>query len=387
MSIQARHGFVVLALFGGIAFLPGLRIGLATAQTGVSQASQSEPDRLLAGGHYLRAEQPLKAAVLRMPNDAHALSDLSIVDWAFNRLDASIADAEKAVAASSNSAEAHSKLADALGAKLAESIADPHSGTFAKLSLAHRFRKEIDRTLELDASDLDALQALAQFYWHAPGFVGGDRQKARQTADSLFQISPFRGASARADFAGDEKDRNQRNAAIQKIWRAAAIAQPDSYDTHAELAASYLAEPSDARQLVAAEIEAKHALAIDPSRIGAYSVLSVVYARTSRWPELDWALKLARERVPDDRAPEYLAAVAILTANDNAQLQRAEQLLHDYLAQQPEGQAPTQASAHWRLGQVLEREGRKADAVRELQTAVQQDGTLQEAKQDLKRLS
>jgi hypothetical protein len=65
----------------------------------------------------------------------------------------------------------------------------------------------------------------------------------------------------------------------------------------------------------------------------------------------------------------------------------AEQLLRDYLGQPTEGQEPNQAAAHWRLGLVLEREGRKADAVRELQAAVSQDGTLDAAKKDLKRLS
>ena len=383
MSIAIRRTFVALVLLGSCACLPFAFVRGAIAQSNQPEVGQSLADRLLAGGHYLRAEQPVRAAVQRVQNDAHAWSDLSVVNWAFNRLDASIADAEKAVAASPNSAEAHSKLADALGAKLVAS----NAGTMEKISLAHRFRKEMDRTLELDPNDVDALQDLAQFYWHAPGMVGGDKQKARQTADRLFTISPFRGAAARADFAQDEKDSSQRNAAVQGIWRSAASAQPDSYDAHAALAAAYVEEPIDASHLAAAEMEAKHALALDPSRINAYSVLAVVYARTGHWNEFDWALKLARERVPDDRTPEYTAAVAILDGNVGAQLQRAEQLLRDYLAQTPEGQAPSHASAHWRLGQVLEKQGRKADAVRELQAAVQQDSSLEGAKKDLKRLS
>ena len=387
MSVATRRTFTAIAFFGSLGGLPIALTGDATAQTATSQASRTEVDRLLAGGHYLRAEQPIRAALQSVPNDAHLLNDLSVVDWAFNRFDAAIVDAEKAVAASPNSAEAHSKLADAVGAKLAASAADPGSGTFAKLSLSRRFRKELDRTLELDPNDEDALEDLARFYWHAPGFVGGDQQKARQTSDRLFQVSASRGATARADFAESVKDVNQRNAEILRIWRVAASAQPDSYDAHAALAAAYLREPAGPSQLIAAEMEAKRALALAPSRIGAYSVLAVVYVRASRWNELEWVLKLAGERVPDDRAPDYLAAVAILAANDVAKMQLAEQLLRGYLAQRPEGQAPSHASAHWRLGQVLERQGRRAEALRELQTAVQQDGSLEEAKKEIKQLS
>jgi len=183
MQFFGRNGLLVLFA------LP------AAAQT----VGTSPADKLLADGHYRRAEPVVRAALGRTPNDAHYLSDLSIVDWAFNRLDNAIADSERAVAADQGSAEAHAHLADAIGSKLVSSTA----GTFEKLSLAHRFRKEIDRTLELDPNDVDALQDLAQFYWNAPGMVGGDRTKARQTADKLFTISPFRAASARTDFLND----------------------------------------------------------------------------------------------------------------------------------------------------------------------------------------
>jgi tetratricopeptide (TPR) repeat protein len=337
-------------------------------------------DKLLAEGHYRRAEQAVRAALARTPNNAHYLSDLSIVDWAFGRLDSAIANGERAVAADPRSAEAHAHLGDALGAKLASSTA----GTMEKLSLAHRFRKEVDKTLELDPNDVDALQDLAQFYWHAPGMVGGDKNKARQTADRLFGISPFRAASARADFLSDDPNPARRNAAIEAVWRTAVAARPADYEARAALAEALLAEPGHLNE---AENEAKRAVAMDPTRVSAWSSLAVVYASTGRWAELDAALKQARAKVPDDRTPQYKAAVAILTVNAGPQMQLAETMLRDYLAQPPEGQAPSHAGAHWRLGLVLERQGRKADAVHEMQTAVQMDGSLDLARKDLKRLS
>jgi hypothetical protein len=353
---------------------------------------QTNADKLIADKHYLRAEQEIRQMLQRAPNDAHALSDLSVVDRAFARWDAALANAERAVAIAGNSVEAHSKLADALGGKLLASDADSRVGTFAKIALAHRFRKEIDRTLELDPNDLDALQDLARFYWHAPGMVGGDKQKARQTADRLFHIAPDRGAIARADIASDEGDPVRRAAAIEAIWREAVAAQQQSYAARAALAAAYLDEAglegaSAAGHLAAAETEAKRALALDPSQADAYRVLAAVCAMRARWNELDALLKQAYANVPDDRAPEFSAAVAILNGSVPAQLPRAEQMLRDYLAQPAEGRETSHASAQWRLGLVLEKEGRRAEAMREIQAAVQQDGSLEDAKRDLKRLS
>jgi tetratricopeptide (TPR) repeat protein len=57
-----------------------------------------------------------------------------------------------------------------------------------------------------------------------------------------------------------------------------------------------------------------------------------------------------------------------------------------YLSQSAEGNEPSLAAAHWRLGLILEKEGHKDQAKQELQEALQLDPSLEAAKQDLKRL-
>ena len=80
-------------------------------------------------------------------------------------------------------------------------------------------------------------------------------------------------------------------------------------------------------------------------------------------------LRLGSACVPDDFAPHYQAAKTILVSGDGSHLSRAEAYLRKYLSQEPEAGSPPLSAAHWRLGLVLEKEGRKDDARSELQTA------------------
>jgi tetratricopeptide (TPR) repeat protein len=72
--------------------------------------------------------------------------------------------------------------------------------------------------------------------------------------------------------------------------------------------------------------------------------------------------------------------------NTGKEQPRAEGYLRHYLASEPEIGSPSWAAARWRLGLVLEKQGKKTEAVAEIQTAVQLDPKLEDAKKDLKRL-
>jgi tetratricopeptide (TPR) repeat protein len=65
---------------------------------------------------------------------------------------------------------------------------------------------------------------------------------------------------------------------------------------------------------------------------------------------------------------------------------RAERYARKCLSQEPEPTSSSHAVAHWRLGLVLEKEGRKADAVAEIETATKLDPHFEQAQKDLKRL-
>ena len=103
-----------------------------------------------------------------------------------------------------------------------------------------------------------------------------------------------------------------------------------------------------------------------------------------RWSELDGILGNAEASIPDDFVPYYIAATALMASKTD--LARAERYLRKYLSQEPEAESPSHATTHWRLGLVLEQQGRKGEAVAEIETALKMDSSIEPAKKDLKRL-
>jgi tetratricopeptide (TPR) repeat protein len=135
-----------------------------------------------------------------------------------------------------------------------------------------------------------------------------------------------------------------------------------------------------------AEVEryARHVQTLEPKRTNGYNGLAWSLARQKRWSDLDANLADAEAAVPDDFMPYYVAANALLGSNED--LPRAERYFRKYLSQEREAGTPSHAVAHWRLGLVLERQGRKSEAVSAMETAVKMDSALEPARKDLKRL-
>jgi hypothetical protein len=336
-------------------------------------------DALIADAHYLRARSITQAALQKKPDDLKAIIQSSVLAWAFFHLDEAVTRAEKAVAMADQSPDAHTQLTNALGAKLVSSSA----GTFEKMTLARRFRKEAERSLQLDPNNLDALEDSARFYWNAPRMVGGDRSKAEQIADHVAQLDAARAAALKAGFAADEKDKAKRDATIESLWKTAVAAQPQSADAYTGLGAALFEE----KKMAQAEAAERRSIALKPSRIAPYRQLAVLYATTGAWNDLEKLLKQAHAAVPDNLSPDFHAARIILLSDAGAQLTNAEQYLRSYLAQPAEGEEPSHAAARWRLGLVLEKEGKKGDALQQIRDAVHEDDSLEDAKKDLKRLS
>ncbi len=357
--------------FGICAALPLLLI--------VPACAQQSPAKLSEEQHYRRAEPLVRAELAKQPQDIEALVVLSTVEWSYGNLDQAQAAAEKAVAIADNNAAAHAQLVNILGAKLASKRA----GAMEKMSMSHRFRKEAERTLQLDPGNVYAHEALARYYWYAPSIAGGDKNKAMQMVDLVIHRDSTRGYALKAELDATLDSSKDQSKAMAD-WKQAVALQPESYQAHIGLGNALLTAGGESWK--AAEAEGERALAIDPSRGAAYRLLARVYAGTQQWQKLDALLARARTAVPDDRGEEFSAAQTILDKNLQSQFPRAEEYLRSYLSMPTEGLEPSAAMAHWQLGLVLEKEGRRSTALQEVQTAATLDPSLDGAKRDARRL-
>jgi len=353
------------ACLAGSVLLAGLLVWPAAANDPAAEA-------LIQAGHWKRARPLVEQGYQAHPSDARAAYLLSQVKAAFGDLDAAVTLAEKAVALDANNAAYHSQLGVVCG-ETAEK-----ASLFAKAGWAHRFKEETDKAAALDLKNLDARFALMEYYLQAPRLMGGSRQKAAAMAEEISRISPARGYLAQARLAQEDKDAPREEAAFLKALAAA----PDDYEILVSTAGFYNRDTQ--RKYDEAEKQSRQAVKINPGQVSAYSSLAFALVARERWPELDAALVEAEKNVPDDLSPYYQAGRALLYTGKD--LARAERYFRKYLGQEPEGEAPTLAHAHWRLGLTLEKQGRKPEAVSEIETALRLRPDLGEAKKDLKRL-
>ena len=330
------------------------------------------PEALIKAGHWKRARPLVEQRYQANPGDARSAYLLSQVKAAFGDLDAAVTLAEKAVTLDSSNAEYHSQLGIVCG-ETAEK-----ASLFAKAGWAHRFKEETDKAAALDPKNLDARFALMEYYLQAPRLMGGSRQKAGAMAEEISRINRAQGYLAQARLAQEDKDATREEAAFLKALEAA----PEDYEILVSTAAFYNRDTQ--KKYDQAEKQSRRAVKVSPGQVSAYSSLAFALAAVERWPDLDAALAEAEKNVPDDLSPYYQAGRALLYTGKD--MPRAERYFRRYLAQEPEGEAPTLAHAHWRLGLVLEKEGRKAEAVAEIETALRMRPDLTEAKKDLKRL-
>jgi len=334
-------------------------------------APDQSPEALLEAGHWKQLRRTIEPLAANA-QDARAAYFLSCAKAAFGDLDGALDLAQRAVALEPGNSGYHQQLAVVYGRKAGKA-------SFLKaMSLGGKYKTEMKRAVELDATNLDALWELMEFYWHAPGIAGGDQKKARSLADDIMRINTARGHLALAELA----ELSKQEANLEDYYRKAAQADPKSYAVQIRLAWFYLSENQKKYDL--AEQYAQQAIALDAGRIGGYKVMAAVRARKESWQALDSVLALAETKVPDDLSAHFQAGLETLLAGKDPV--RAERYLRKYLTQEPEAYAPRLSRAHWRIGQALENQGHKVEAISEIEAALRLEPDFEGAKKDLKRL-
>ena len=296
------------------------------------------------------------------------------VKHAFGDLDGAEGLARKAIALDNNNAAYHRELSAICLDELAN-----HPGMFRTMRLAHDVKSELETVLTLDPKNIDAMSALMEYDWSAPSIGGGDREMAQKLTDRIAQTDAIRGYLARARI--DELSGGAQITTAEGLLRTAVQSAPRDYRAHITLAEFYLLTT---KNYMSAIQEAKAAIALAPDRSRPYADLATVYARGQNWNELDELLTQAEKAVPEDLNPYYQAAKTLLL--EGRDFDRAEKYFRKYLTQEPEGQQPPIAGAHWRLGLVLEKEGKKPYAISELEESLRLQPDFGPAKEDLARL-
>lgn len=331
------------------------------------------PEALIEAGRWKQARAALEPALRAAPNDPQRLWLMSRIKFSFGDMEAAEQLAVKAVALDAKKSEYHGQLAEVYGRQAQRASA------LRQFSLARRAKKEVEAAVSLDPHNGAALVFLVGYLTKAPGIIGGDKKRAREIATSMWNFDPPRAAIAEGIIAEDEKQWDRMKAA----YRRAVDAAPDRY--LAQINFVSLCQRNQFRDDALAEKHARLAMALAKGRAAApYNILAFLYAKQQRWSELDNVLAEAVKNVPDNLAPYFNAAAAML--GDKREAVKAEAYLRKYLTQEPEANAPSHGVARWRLGVALEQKGNRDDAIRELEEAVRLQPGLDAAKRDLKRL-
>lgn len=315
-----------------------ISFGLATALALPLRAQDGAAAgaRLFAAGRYAEARPLLAAAAKANPRDTTAsfyLGRIALVEGDGARAASWL---ERAARAAPRNSDYQYWLGNAYGRQALR------ASKLTQARLAGRIRGAFERAIELDPRHLDARFGLLQYYVVAPGFMGGSVDRAREQARAIARQSPLRGRVAAGVIAEREKDR----AAAEREYAAAVAAAPDS-------------------------------------ALG-YSVLGDFYRRAGRYDEAFATFERMRRARPDDASALYL--VGRTSAVSGQRLDEGATALAAYVAARRKDTDPPLASAHYRLGTIREKQGRRDLARREYEATLRLDPGQKEAREALARV-
>jgi Tfp pilus assembly protein PilF len=230
------------------------------------------------------------------------------------------------------------RLANAYG------IAAMNAGMFGAMSMAGKAKAEIERAVKLDPNSVPARFALLEYYVAAPAIAGGSESGALEQAAEIRKRDPIEGhrALARIHVAAKKLD------LARKEYLDMLKEQPASAKAHHMFGVYLMLTEKDYK---AATDEFESALKIDASYMQSYF---------------------------------QIGHVAALAANNFV---RGEAALKKYLAYQPKDDEPSIARAHYWLGSVYEKQGKKAEAKASYAASMKINPNQKDVAEALKRVS
>ena len=315
---------------GNVALLSlALFVSLASPSQGAST-----PKQLLDAGQVDEAIANLHQKTASSPDDSESYNLLCRAYFMLEEWDPAVSACERAVNLAPQSSFYHLWLGRAYGEK-----ADK-AGFFSAAGLAKKVRSSFERAVQLDPNNAEARTDLAEFYFEAPGIVGGGKEKAREQANILLTLNPPMAHWVLARLA----EKNKEMALAEREYRAA--------------------------------IEASH------SGMRAWLNLAGFLRKTNRLDDMEQALHSLEAGSVD--YPDSLLHAAGLLLRTERNLPMASRLLQRYLSA-PVEEGPA-FRAHEMLGQILEKQGDRKGAAEQYRTALALAHSFSRAREDLKRV-
>ncbi len=184
-----------------------LIVGMACSS---SAQSLEEGIALFNKGRLGEAKSTFEAVLKQNESNAEAHYRLGLVFMSrqYRNEDDAVDHMERAVEMNPVSAEYQYGLGAAYGTKAQQ------AGVIKQAFLAPKIKKAFEKAVELNPKLVEAHVGLAQYYWRAPGIMGGDMEKAWKEADAIIQLDEIRGRSFKASILVSEKKNAE---AVQEI--------------------------------------------------------------------------------------------------------------------------------------------------------------------------
>lgn len=316
--------------------IPVRRLLLASLCLIALALPQVTPEELLRTGHAGEARRMLNQEVQQDSNNAQAYHLLCRLDYQLELWDSALKMAEKSVSLSPQNSAYHEWLGRAAGRKA------ENSNPFTAFNLARRVHAEFERAVALDGSNLSARADLAEYYLEAPGFLGGDKSKARQQADAV--AAKDRGL---ADYIRARVDEKQGNNQTEQEYRKAIS---DS--------------GNDSRY---------------------WTELAYFYRRAGRMQDMEAAISQSLRASRQSNLPDYDGAYLLLRTGRD--VPGAIQMLRSYLSGAHLSEEGPAFHAHLMLGTLLEKQGNPKGAADEYRAALALAPEYRPARDALARIS
>lgn len=289
---------------------------------------------LLNNGRADDALRVLNTEVHAHPDNAAAYNLLCRVYFQMEQWDAALRMAEK-----STSLQPHNSLYHQWEGRAAGRKAE-NSNPFTAFGLARRVKSEFERAVALDGNNVSARSDLVEYYLEAPGFLGGDKKKAREQAEAVAEQDRGLG-----DYLFARVEEKQGSGRAEQLYQRAIATSNDS--------ARYWVE------------------------------LAYYYRRAGRLQDMEAAIDHSLTARREGNF-EYDGAFLLLRTGRN--FPRAMQMLRQYLDNHTTEDGPA-FRAHYLLGELFEKQGDRRQAAEEFRASLALASQFRPARDALARLS